>query len=285
MRPWLRNISDGEVLNHVDINAAREWCVQYPTARNVLIKPNSGTPTTKLDIKVDLIGLRTSGGQYATISSSNLPAVNETIDIDTVGIGGVDSGEVASGQWYYTWVIGKDTSDPPDGIVDTSGVVASTNSVDPVMPAGYTHKRLVGCFLTEDAAEGLRITPFIQQDAKFLYHHLFLAVETGTISTPIGRETIELDEWVPAHVTDVYMRPHITGAAAGANFKVWAINAPDDEPAIYIINSTQDHEQRTRRVPCHNRQVDYAFDNNESSSRGRLYVYGFMFPPAHGVLR
>jgi hypothetical protein len=98
--------------------------VQYSTNSRVIIKPGScrdGTNTDLIEVPSDL-----------------------TLDITTPGANGIDTGTRALSTWYYVWVI-KNVS---------SGVVAglfSTSSTSPLLPAGYTKKRLLPIAVRNDA--------------------------------------------------------------------------------------------------------------------------------------
>ncbi|MDP3327216.1 hypothetical protein [Parvibaculum sp.] len=71
-------------------------------------------------------------------------SVNKTLNLANSGDGGIDTGSVASGNWYYEWIIGK-----ADGTVDVLGSLSSTA---PTMPSGYTYKAYVGAVLTKSGS-------------------------------------------------------------------------------------------------------------------------------------
>lgn len=60
-----------------------------------------------------------------------------TIDLNTSGVNGVDTGSVSSNNWYYVWVI----KNPTNGLVRG---LFSLSDTSPTMPSGYTKKRLLG---------------------------------------------------------------------------------------------------------------------------------------------
>jgi hypothetical protein len=68
-----------------------------------------------------------------------------TIDIDTAGANGLDTGSEANSTWYYVWLIGK-----------ANGTVAgllSTSSSSPTMPSGYLYKRLLGAVKNDSSGD------------------------------------------------------------------------------------------------------------------------------------
>jgi len=65
-------------------------------------------------------------------------AANTDVLITASGVNGLDAGSEAADTWYYLWLI-KQTASPL-----TVGAVLSTSTTNPTMPAGYTHKRLIG---------------------------------------------------------------------------------------------------------------------------------------------
>jgi hypothetical protein len=63
-------------------------------------------------------------------------SVNLTLDITASGAGGLDTDSEVVDLWYYAWVITNSS-----GVIN--GII-SNSSTAPTMPAGYTHKGLVG---------------------------------------------------------------------------------------------------------------------------------------------
>lgn len=67
----------------------------------------------------------------------------KTIDIDTSGAGGLDTGSKANSTWYAVYIIAKD-----DGT--TSGLFSLVyEPTGPTMPTGYTQRRYIGDVLTD----------------------------------------------------------------------------------------------------------------------------------------
>lgn len=100
--------------------------------RNVVVKSNAGTPNSKVDIAADELVLKDSN------ANAMLVAVNLAgIDITASGANGLDTGAEAVSTWYYMWVIFNATTPAVAGLL-------SASSSAPTLPAGYTHKALVG---------------------------------------------------------------------------------------------------------------------------------------------
>ncbi len=103
----------------------RGLMVQYNTANRVVVKPGiclDGDGVEAIEVAADL-----------------------TLDITTSGANGLDTGTESANTWYYVWLI-KNTA---------SGMVAgllSASSSTPVMPAGYTRKRLLPIAVRNDAS-------------------------------------------------------------------------------------------------------------------------------------
>lgn len=73
-----------------------------------------------------------------------LTAVSQTVTMTVSGAGGLDTGTVAAGSFYYFYLIAK-----PDG---TRSAIVSGSSSSPTMPPGYTHKALVSAIITDGTA-------------------------------------------------------------------------------------------------------------------------------------
>lgn len=65
----------------------------------------------------------------------NAGMVNVALDVS--GEGGLDTGSEANSTWYYVWAIW-------DATLGSFSVILSASNSTPVMPAGYTYKRLLG---------------------------------------------------------------------------------------------------------------------------------------------
>ncbi|QNB08326.1 hypothetical protein G5S34_17245 [Herbaspirillum frisingense] len=80
-----------------------------------------------------------------------------TINLATVGAGGLDAGTVAASTWYYAFGITK-----TDG---TKAFLASLSATAPTLPAGYTKWARIGSFRTDPTANKypLRFTQYGRQ--------------------------------------------------------------------------------------------------------------------------
>ncbi len=92
-------------------------------------------------------GTTLSVGNGSLIDSTNIIGINVdapiSLDISTVGAGGLDTGTVASDTWYYTFVIADSTGvNGPDGLI-------SLSPTSPTLPTGYDVFRRVGSARTD----------------------------------------------------------------------------------------------------------------------------------------
>jgi hypothetical protein len=97
---------------------------------NLSVETNAANPAYQVDVNADELALISPAGQKLV-----LEGVNETIDIEVAGLGGLDEGSEGSTTIYYLWIISNGTL--------VSGLV-SLSSTAPTMPGIYTYKRLVG---------------------------------------------------------------------------------------------------------------------------------------------
>lgn len=101
----------------------------------LLIKPNVGAPTTKIDVSADIL----------SVQGITLSAVAATINTAVLGFNGLDSGVIAANQKYAIFVICKNDGSLPGGLISLSGTA-------PALPAGYTKFRRVGWIFTTAGA-------------------------------------------------------------------------------------------------------------------------------------
>lgn len=114
----------------VGITAAKPPAI-IGNCRNLLAFNNVATPDSKVDITADeVIVKHTTNGLPVLLETVSL-----TIDMAVSGANGLDTGAAAN-VWYYLWIIWNGTT--------TAGLISASDTA-PNMPAGYTHRALVGC--------------------------------------------------------------------------------------------------------------------------------------------
>lgn len=106
--------------------------------RNLIIKNNTSTPNTKMDVSADAISVFTAGGAGALLTS-----VAVTIDATTTGANGLDTGSLANSTWYAIYIIYNGSS--------IAGLM-STNGTTPTLPGGYTYYTRYGWVQTDTSA-------------------------------------------------------------------------------------------------------------------------------------
>lgn len=103
------------------------------------------------------------------------------------GVGGLDTGAIASSTWYYFYLIRR----PDTGVVD---VVFSLSSSAPTLPTNYTQYRYIGAALTNGSSQW---TKFYQKGDRFFWDSPTLDInaafpstarQTSTINAPRGRK-------------------------------------------------------------------------------------------------
>jgi len=108
-------------------------------------------PTIALATTVDLTD--TVNTQFV------IPVILDLEISGTYTIDGIDTGSIASNTWYYIYMISNGT---------LNKLLASTSVTSPVMPSGYTFKKLISAAKTDGSSN---IVPFKQYDnkAQFVY--------------------------------------------------------------------------------------------------------------------
>jgi len=113
-----------------------------PFAQNLVIKNNSGTPNTKVDVTAGLVFLS------ASTVSKFFSSVSVTINAATTGANGLDTGSLTTNQEYHVYLIS-------DG-ANVAGLL-SLSATSPTMPTGYTMAQRFGCFKTDGSSNFYRI--------------------------------------------------------------------------------------------------------------------------------
>jgi len=99
--------------------------------------------TTGLDGNVPVTAEQVTVGGAEYVKTLN--NVGFTINSLSVGANGLDSGAMAASTWYSVWVIWNGATAAIAGLLSLSGTA-------PLLPAGFTHKALVGWVFTDATA-------------------------------------------------------------------------------------------------------------------------------------
>lgn len=126
---------------------------RIPEYRNLIITNTIGNLVTQVDIDADALDVTLNSDIH------RLHSVNLTVDITASGANGLDTGAEATSTVYALWVIYNPTTNATAGLMSVSFSA-------PIMPAGYTFKRLVG-FCHNDSGDD--IIPFYQINDRLLY--------------------------------------------------------------------------------------------------------------------
>jgi hypothetical protein len=184
---------------------------------------------------------RTAGFLYGLTLSNNVTDANNDIDIasgscrsiendadiilasaltkrlDAVwaagnNAGGLDTGAKANGTGYHAFAIRNPTS----GAVD---VIFSTSATNPSMPSGFTQKRRLGAFLTDDSGN---IRPFVQVGGWFM---LKTAINLSVTWGNLGGNSPSLKS--AAVPTGVKLMAKILAATTSSSAGYVAVTDPD----------------------------------------------------------
>jgi hypothetical protein len=118
---------------------------------NIVISNTTGG-NAQVSVAADMVVTYTPAGLPRTIIN-----LSKTLNLGITGVNGRDAGgSITASVWYYIWAIS-------DGTVEGDGVIGSLSSTNPIMPADYTYKRLLGaCRINASSF----VKPFLQQNNK-----------------------------------------------------------------------------------------------------------------------
>lgn len=138
------------------------WTVQYALATappmvlggatSLVIRNNSGTPNTQVDVTAASLvipNVLAGGARHSSVAF--------TINTANTGLNGMDVGTLPASSWVYVWAISNGA---------TVGGLISTSSTTPTMPSGYTYRYRIGALRTDSSNRFMRT---LQQGNKAVY--------------------------------------------------------------------------------------------------------------------
>lgn len=159
-----------------DIQSWKDALAMLPAASGLVIRNNSGTPNTNIDVDAVFAVLIADTAPGEDVSLTYLAkGVDVTVNTTTNGANGLDTGARANNTWYYFFIIW--------GAEESVACLASLSSTSPIMPANYTHKVRVGAGKTDSSGNFIR---FIQCGNVVMYgaNILLASGAAGSIVTP-----------------------------------------------------------------------------------------------------
>jgi hypothetical protein len=278
MRPALRALGTGQVINHSDINALRRWGLDAYDIAGLIIKPNSTDPGTKIDIKIGMAALHSMGGELVIKGAVNTPAISLTLDTAETGVSGLDTGKLGSGSLYAIYLAAKAESE--NGLAGQIGVIASSNWQGPALPAGWTHKRLIGAFRSYQPENGAEpeIQGFVQVGAWYRYHSRQEVIAVGKLEADVPRTVLELSAFVPPVSEVALVLGRVMGSTAPQSLKIFEHNT--GEEVMTLAPKTEDFAQEAREVSCPGQKVDYAISRTTTAAGFIISLLGFHVPIA-----
>lgn len=174
------------------------------------------------------------------------------VDITVSGKNGLDTGSETPDAWYYVWMIMDIDTEEVAGLL-------SLSSTSPVMPAGFTKKRLVSAVRNQ----GGDFRTYTQVEGELFYHDeilvnsavattnwtsLILTTEVPPISSTaimVSSQRREPPDPVLAVADYVYVAPDSTLSGAGSGgvpvSGVCAQRESDEDAAQFYVNLDASH--------------------------------------------
>jgi hypothetical protein len=274
MRPALRT-STSENKNHANLNAIRRWALDAFNIRNLIITPNAVSPNSKIDIKADLAAARSVGGEVAIKATATTPAIDLTLDTGITGVGGLDAGELSTNSLYAIFLAAK--AETENGIASSIGVIASSDWQSPALPAGWTHKRLIGALPSqEDPTSGEPVIKLsMQQDDWFSFYEAQKAKEWAHVSEAEGRTALDLSKFMPPVCEEVRIDAQVYGGTAPFHLKIFEHHTGFE--VIDLNPGTEDFGHESKEIFAPQQLVDYSLGVTDIVV-GSIRVIGFRMP-------
>jgi hypothetical protein len=245
-------------------------------ARNLAVRTDATTPNSKVNVTADQVVLWTIAGT----GGRSYQTVNVTADMAVTGAAnGLDVAGEAANTWYYVWLIGK-----WDG---TIAALLSASSGTPTMPAGYTHRALVGAVRNDGSSNFIKF----RQRGNDAYYEAPQGVLSGGAAS--AETVVSCASFVPpiAHsftVSNLGGALAATDGAGNIDFGVYVrlISGVDYQTLARLNMSSQGAGQgRVATVaPCTlpniSQQFYYYYNYSAGSASGgvSLYVQSFKLP-------
>lgn len=190
-----------------------------PDIQGLAVILNSTNPAYQADINATSLQV----GDY------NLSNIDITVDITQSGANGLDSGSESAGTWYSLWMIYNPVS------VTTAGLL-SVSASSPVLPSGYTEKRLVG-WVRNNASSDFVNPPVNIADISHWRGDPSSADKTESdLSTTNAWTDLDLSAIIPPGAKTVNMICSLTGNA-GSLLK-FRRNGQTGDKSVAVIGSS-----------------------------------------------
>jgi len=207
------------------------------------------------------------GGAVISLSS------DVTIDITNSGANGLDTGSEAANTWYYIYLIWNPATETAAGLL-------SASPTNPVLPSGYTKKRLVGA-ARNDGSSNFRY--FRQSGDKAQFSAVILLHGVATTSWT----SVTISNYVPpiAYAAEFHAIIYTdsaggTGSVSGGFF-LQQSSSPNTSRMI-AYNNHQDVDQKTGSgalgsllISVGDTTVQYQTTYNSTYNSANLRVQGY----------
>jgi hypothetical protein len=159
-------------------------------------------------------------------------ATNTTVDAETNGANGLDTGSLANNTWYALFIIGSSTNSA------TPSLLLSASIFSPLLPDGFDCFRRIGWARTNGSAEILK---FLQTGSGgkeyYQWDEPINVLSAGSATT---FTTIDLSDAMPPQTTPVHLNISYTPAAAAntASVRPGGSSAAAGSTPIVVKGST-----------------------------------------------
>lgn len=173
--------------DYVDTSFAGAGNLPRGHISGLVVKRNVASPSRNVDVDANAVCVNTTAGSASGGTKYVLYDINETIDVDSVGAGGLDTGAVAADTNYYYSVIYNPTT------LDVSGLL-SLSYASPTLPSGYTAWLTLGVARTDGSSNFL---DFDQIGDHYTYD---LSIEILDVSSITSPTSLDISAYVPTEM-------------------------------------------------------------------------------------
>lgn len=224
-----------------------------------------------VSVAFDELVVSDGSGKYRTLKRSTLG-----LNLSTIAANGLDSGAVAASTWYDVWVISS---------ASAVAVLGALSGAAPTMPAGYTHKALVGVVRTDATANKYPLS--FQQTGRIWQYKVAAASNLAAmplLASGVGGNpsvgptwsTLAIGNFAPPSASEITLVISTTVAGATAiivapNNSYGVYNSPTNPPPGGLGNGSFLPGPTQVRFALEGANICWAADRAES----RIYITSF----------
>lgn len=194
-----------------------------------------------------------------------------TVDITNSGTNGLDTGSETANTWYYIYLIWNSSDGTVAGLLSASATA-------PVLPSGYTKKRLVGAVRNNSSSSFIRFTQYNNYVT-----HSDITIASGALTS---WTTINLASIAPTDLSvSLNIRGYVALPGSGHNTISIQVRKNSSSPSYAVAYSNRrsadayaqaDYDMTSNLIFGKTTTIQYYVSDNYNNPSATIYSYGYM---------